>query len=317
MSSPRNQQIGASFSLHRCSELGLDKQAVLKAAISELGLRRFRLMSYWNIHEPSPGNYDFQELDWQLELLARYGAQASLCLGKRQPRWPECHMPQWAMELTKQDWYAALMRYIEIVVRRYHRHPALASWQLENEALLRHFGYCPDGDYSRQRLKAECALVKKLDPDHPLIMTLSDSWGLPWHRPKPDSYAMSLYRQTLSNGQIKRSTRSPGFYRARGLLITLFKNRHTFIHELQAEPWTQGAITETPPAEQLRLMPPNILRENIAFARLSGLQPIDLWGLEWWYWLRDTHDSPGIWQAAYEATAEHPQGATARGGLKR
>lgn len=291
---------GASFSLHRCTEFGLDKQAVLQAALTELNLRRFRLMSYWNIHESEPGRYNFDELDWQLDMLAEHGATASLCLGKRQPRWPECHMPEWASQLPKAEWYAALFAYIEVVVRRYKDHPALSSWQLENEALLKTFGHCPDQDYSHTRLRHEFELVKRLDPKHPVVMTLSDSWGLPWHQPKPDAYAMSLYRQNFNKGRYNYSTRPSAFYRARAALTQLLKRRPVFIHELQAEPWPHMPITEMPLEEQLKLMNPERLKENMVFGLSTALRPLDLWGLEWWYWLRQEHDYHALWLTVHD-----------------
>lgn len=294
---------GVSFSLHRCSELGLDKQAVLKAALIELGFRRYRLMSYWNIHEQTPGVFDFSELDWQMDLIARYGGSVSLAIGKRQPRWPECHIPDWALELPTENWYAALYRYITQVVSRYEGHPALESWQLENEALLKSFGDCKDRDYNRTRLQKELDLVKQIDPMHPVIMTLSDSWGLPWRRPRPDVYAMSLYRTTANKkGKINMSHRGAWFYKIRAGYINLFTRRHVFIHELQAEPWTLEGITVVGLEEQLKTMNADILADNMDFALQTGLRPIDLWGLEWWYWLRQTHDIDDVWWAAKQVT---------------
>lgn len=293
---------GASFSLHRCSELGVDKKRLLKAALKDLGLRRFRLMSYWNIHEQQQGSYDFSELDWQFDMIAEYGGQATLCLGKRQPRWPECHMPAWAVQLPKEEWYQALFSYIQAAVERYRDHPALASWQLENEALLKEFGYCVDADYSHDRLKRELALVKRLDPKHPVIMTLSDSWGLPWRAPVPDMYAMSLYRITItSGGRYAYSKRPAVFYRLRALLIRLFKNRGVFIHELQAEPWLPESLLKNPLDAQLERMNPEILKTTVDFALRTGLRPIDLWGLEWWYWLKQ-NGHPEMWDAARKLT---------------
>ncbi len=306
---------GASFSLHRCSELDLDKRAVLKSALEELGIRHFRLMSYWNIHEPRPGEYNFDELDWQLDLVAKYEGEVSLCLGKRQPRWPECHMPAWALELPKEQWYEALYQYLEVVVKRYQNHPALASWQLENEALLKKFGYCLDNDYSRERLRHEMDLVRRLNPavgnegragsTHPLIMTLSDSWGLPLRRPRPDEYGMSLYRTTIDKkGELGHSLRPALFYKTRRLFIRLCTGRDTFIHELQAEPWANQAISDVPLEEQLQLMNPEIFKENVAFAKRTKAGPIDLWGLEWWYWLHKKHGNDAMWQAAKVLLAE-------------
>ncbi len=294
-------RLGVSFSLHRCSELGIDKKATLKAALSDLGLKRFRLMSYWNVHEPEQERYNFGELDWQFELLSEYEATATLCIGKRQPRWPECHMPQWALALPKEQWYKALYKYIEVVVSRYRNHPALISWQLENEALLKNFGYCQDNDYSHSRLETEYRLVKSLDPQHPVVMTLSDSWGLPWRRPHPDAYAMSLYRATLNKrGKHVLSGRPPVFYKLRADMIYLLHRKNVFIHELQAEPWLSNAITETSVDEQIRIMTPANITENIAFAKKTDQYPIDLWGLEWWYWIKEHHGHPEYWQTIKE-----------------
>jgi hypothetical protein len=292
-------QFGASFSLHRCHELGLDPKKLLTAAIEDVGFRRFRLMSYWNIHELSQGTYDFTELDWQMDVCATHDCAVSLSIGKRQPRWPECHIPDWALQLSKQDWQSALMKYLEAVVNRYKNHPALVSWQLENEALLKSFGYCRDGDYSRHRLRNEFDLVTSLDTSRPVIMTLSDSWGLPIRRPKPNMYAMSLYRATINkNGRYTISKRDPGFYRLRAKIIQLLKRRPVFIHELQAEPWLSTAITEAPVAEQLKRFNVNTLEQNVIFARQTGLIPIDLWGLEWWYWLKEKHGNATLWKGA-------------------
>lgn len=286
---------GVSFSLHRCSELGLNKRTLLRAAIKDLGIKRFRLMSYWNIHEQNRGVYDFSELDWQLNLIAKHGGKVTLCLGKRQPRWPECHMPEWALKLPRDEWYEALFAYIETVVKRYKNHPALSSWQLENEALLKSFGVCKDGDYSHARLEKEYQLVKKLDSKHPVIMSLSDSWGLPLRKPTPDMFAMSLYRITInSEGNYAYSKRPALFYKIRRWLIRLIKLRRTFIHELQAEPWLPKAIVETTLEEQFKYMNSDLITEIIEYAIRTGSDPIDLWGLEWWYWLKQ-QDRPEMW----------------------
>ena len=287
---------GVSFSLHRCSELGIDKKATLEAALQDLGFRRLRLMSYWNIHEAERDNYNFDELDWQMDMAAEFGAKVSLCLGKRQPRWPECHMPAWANLLETEEWYQALHQYIEVVVKRYKDHPALDSWQLENEALLKDFGYCPDQDYNRSRLESELRLIKKIDPDHPVIMTLSDSYGVPFRKPRPDIYAMSLYRITINKkGRYAYSKRPPWFYRIRAHLISLISGRPVFIHELQAEPWLARSIGNVELKIQLERMNENLLKQNINYALKTGMWPIDVWGLEWWYWLKTVHNRPEIW----------------------
>lgn len=290
-------KFGVSFSLHRCSELGIDKKQTLQAALEDLGFRRFRLMSYWNIHEPKPGVYNFTELDWQFNLVAKYKGGVSLCIGKRQPRWPECHMPKWAQSLPKDEWYEALFTYIGVVVNRYKNHPALQSWQLENEALLKEFGHCVDQDYNLDRLQKEFDIVKSEDSKHPVIMTLSDSWGLPWRGPSPDAYAMSLYKHTINKrGNYAKSKRPALFYKTRALLISTLWQKPVFIHELQAEPWLAQNILRIPIGEQLKQFGLIQLKDSINFAHSTGMHPIDLWGLEWWYWLDHKYNRPEYWQ---------------------
>jgi len=217
-----------------------DERAVdaLTAALKDLGVRRLRLMSYWNEHEKVQGKYDFTELDWQIDMAEKYDAAVTLCIGLRQPRWPESHWPAWAKRMPKEEWNGALYKYITAVVERYKDRKCIVSYQLENEALLKTFG--ADGDFDRKRLKYEFRLVKKLDPIRPVIMTTSNSWGIPFFGPRPDAYAFSLYRYVYHHGSHHHSSRKPWFYRLRAWAIMLLKWRVCFIHELQAEPWGPG-----------------------------------------------------------------------------
>jgi hypothetical protein len=36
-------------------------------------------------------------------------------------------------------------------------------------------------------------------------------------------------------------------------------------------------------------------RENIEFARKTGLDTFYLWGAEWWYWLKEKQNNSEIW----------------------
>jgi hypothetical protein len=287
---------GVSFSIKYSRELGIDPKKCLAAGMKDLGFKRLRLMSYWDIHETALGEYDFSELDWQFKLAEQYGAHVSLCLGLRQPRWPESHWPAWARELERDEWNRALFDFIEAVVKRYKDHPALGSWQLENEALLKSFGM--DGDFDRDRLKYELALVKNLDPNHPVIMSMSDSWGIPWHGPWPDMFGLSIYRYYYDRGAYRRSRRPAVFYRLRAGVISLITGRPVYIHELQAEPWGPQATVSLAYEEQMVTMSQQHLEETFDFARKTHLLPADAWGLEWWYWLKTDHKQDFAWRTA-------------------
>lgn len=88
------QKYGISFSLKQCRNFGIDPMETLQWLLAQ-GWRRFRLMSYWNEHEAVQGVYDFTALDIQIATIHSAGGTISLCLGVKQPRWPEYHWPKW------------------------------------------------------------------------------------------------------------------------------------------------------------------------------------------------------------------------------
>ncbi|HSX29446.1 MAG TPA: hypothetical protein VLE73_02705 [Candidatus Saccharimonadales bacterium] len=292
-------RFGVSFSIKQCRNFGLDPKATLDWLISTAEFRRFRLMSYWDEHEKAPGTYDFRELDWQIQKIAEAKGAITLCLGARQPRWPENHWPGWAWELPKKERSEALLRYIQTVVDRYKDNPAIVSYQLENEALLKAFGTRAEVD--RGRLRDEYNLVSRLDPTRPIIMTTSTSWGIPIRKPLPNIVGFSYYRLVFGKHGYSRAFHTPALHRLRKRLIGIIKRRPVFIHELQLEPWGPKAIWEMPIREQNKSMSPEHIARNIALAKRVRAYPIDLWGGEWWYWRSVHHNDPSIWQAVRQA----------------
>lgn len=289
-------KFGASFSIKYARDLGLEPKEVLHAALDDLGLRRLRLMSYWDVHELEQEKYDFTGLDWQFKLAEKYGAEVSLAVGLRQPRWPEVHQPSWAKKLDKQAWETALTKFIIEVVNRYKNHPCLVSWQLENEALNRSFGI--DGEFSRERLKNEFDLVKKLDSAHPVIMSTSNSWGIPLRAPLPDIVGFSLYRVMHLNKKYSYSKLPSLFFKVRAWVVRILTHRPVYIHELQAEPWGPGSTQDLTLEEQYKSMNEDRFKDVVGYAKRTGLSPIDLWGLEWWYWLKTKHEKNEVWEVA-------------------
>ena len=273
---------GVSFSLKQCREFKIDQIKALEFLISDLGFRRFRLMSYWDEHETTEGNYNFRQLDAQINMIEKAGGEITLCLGARQPRWPESHWPKWALEIPQAQRYDALCTYIEAVVNRYKSRSCIRSYQLENEALNHGFGL--QGDFSRARLRREYDLIKQLDPLRPLIMSTSNTYGLPVRRPRPDQFGFTFYRHQFKSGIYNHSKLPWWWYRARAWFIQLVTRRRSFIHELQAEPWGPKSIWEMPVSEQDKSMSTTQLKTNIELAIKTKLYPIDFWGGEWWYW---------------------------------
>lgn len=275
-------RFGVSFSGKQCRNFKIDQKKTLTWLINEVGFRRFRLMSYWNDIEKQPGEYDFSELDAQIKVIKKSGGLITLCLGARQPRWPENHWPDWVWEASAEHRSEALMAFLIKTVVRYKNEKCIVSWQLENEALLKNFGERPEAD--RDRLKQEYALVQSLDQSRPIIMTTSTSWGIPVRKPIPAIVGFSFYNIVFDKGRYNRSIYQPFIFKARAVLIRVLHRKPSFIHELQAEPWGPKAIWEMPTEEQDKSMSKVQLKKNIQLAQKTKLYPIDLWGGEWWYW---------------------------------
>lgn len=293
----KNPVMGVSFSEKRSKEMGLDWQANYTALLDDMEISAYRLMSYWDIHESTRGEYDFSSLDWQMDEAAKRDATVSLAIGLRQPRWPECHQPEWAATLNEREWKQAVYGYIETVVSRYDDHPSLISWQLENEGMNDWFGLCGPAD--RQRLIEEYELVSSLS-EKPIWMSLSDQHGLPLGEPRPDKWGYSVYRTVWSEntkpfrGYVTYPT-PIWYHNLRADIIKLTRDRDIFIHELQLEPWGPRDTTLLSREEQDKSMDQEQIKESIYFARMIGEEDIYTWGGEWWYWRMVAKDDPSIW----------------------
>jgi hypothetical protein len=293
----KNPDYGVSFSQKRSLELGLNWKENYLALLDDLGFKRLRLMSYWDLGEPTRGQFTFTDLDWQMNEAAKRGVKVALATGLRQPRWPECHQPRWADKLSGHEWKQALYAYMEVVTNRYREHPALDTWQLENEGMNNWFGTCDLPD--RERLIEEFNLVKTWDPDHRVAMSLSDQHGYPVFGPIPDEFGFSVYRIVWNDkfpphGYMYYPT-PIWYHRLRAAIITAVHQRPTFIHELQMEPWGYKDTRYLTAEEQDKSMSVEQIPRVFRFARQIGMPRIDLWGGEWWYW-RKMHGDPRVWE---------------------
>lgn len=288
-------QFGTTFISSRARELSLDPKETFTAITQNLGIKKLRLVSYWSEIEKEQGIYDFSDLDWQFQEAEQNGIKISLSLGLRQPRWPECHSPEWAKNLTKEEWYPKLENQIISVVERYKNSPALESYQLENEFFLDDFGFCTD--FSRERLIDEFNTVKKLDSKTPIILSRSNNYGgLALGEPQADIYGISIYRKVHNPTLGYITYPFPAWYYAllaQGQLS--LTGKPSIIHEFQLEPWIiSGSLKDASIEEQNKTMNPQDVKLNIEFAKRTGIKEIYLWGSEWWYW-RLKQGDPTIW----------------------
>lgn len=297
-------QYGVTFIDSYARYLDLDPHETLLALRDDLGFRRFRLVSYWDEIEKSPGVYDFSELDWQMDAVAKVGGSVSLAIGLRQPRWPECHMPKWADSSNRESWYPPLQKFMITTIQRYQNRPELESYQLENEFFLNVFGECPDFD--RSRLEEEFALVKSLDTNHPVILSMANNYfGVPTGKPRADQVGVSVYKRVFDYTVTKRYFEYPfpaWYYGGRAGLTELLTGRDSMLHELQAEPWPPVPIKEASIEEQNKSMDAKRLAERLTYAKNTGLRDIDLWGGEWWYWRKVHFNDPSLWNVIKDET---------------
>ena len=295
--------IGVTFIADYADYLGVDPHETYQAILNDLGVKQLRLVSYWKNIEPTPGTYKFDELDYEMQQAANHGAKVSLAIGLRQPRWPECHQPEWvdtSQPATK--WEPQLNAYITAVINRYKDSPALESYQLENEFYLNAFGEC--GNFDRDRLIRELSLVKQLDPDHPVVMSRSNNYaGLSLREPLPDVVGISVYRHVWATpiGRYLTYPFPSWYYAFLAGSQQIATGKPSIVHELQAEPWPpdgQGGIPGTSLAEQNKTFNAQIFQQNVDFVRQSGIRHIDLWGAEYWYYRDKVLHDDSVWTTA-------------------
>lgn len=297
--------VGATFIPNYARYFDLDPKQTFQAMMDELGLRQFRLVSYWKDIEKTEGVYDFSELDWQFEMAEKYGADISLSIGLRQPRWPECHMPTWAESLPMTQWEPKLMDVMKATMERYKDSPALKSYQLENEFFLSVFGICPD--HSRERLVREYEFVKTIDNTKPVIISRSNNAvGLPIGDPRPDQFAISIYKRVWDKTLTKRYIEYPfpsWFYASLAGGGKILTGKDMIVHELQTEAWLPDTgefsmkdVNSIP--EQNKSLNDKRLKDRIRYGEASGMKQMDLWGVEWWYWRKVKAGDDSLWKTA-------------------
>lgn len=292
--SPTGTTFGFTFSTMYAEELGLDWRQTYLAMLDDLGVRLFRIPVYWNRVESVQNKYDWSEIDWQLAEADTRDAKIILAVGRRLPRWPECHDPAWVPEA---DLEAELLAYITATVERYREHPQIIAWQVENEPFLGIFGECPVLD--EELLQKEIALVRSLDPTRPIMVTESGELSSWKHGARlADIVGVSMYENTWNEiwGYFNYPL-PPGFYfYKKNNIEHTFPKTKVISSELQAEPWTPVPMLEFPVDKQFESIDLAKVQRNVAFAQNTGFDTVLLWGAEWWYWLKMTQNHPEIWE---------------------
>lgn len=277
---------GVTFSPRYARYLKLDWQKVYTQMLDELKIKNLRITAYWEDLEPQDQKYDFTETDYMVNEADKREAKIIFVVGMRQPRWPECHIPPWAKNLSVSQRRHQTLEFIQKTVERYKDHSSIAAWQVENEYFLPFFGEgCDNADANF--LKTEVNLVRSLS-NKKIVVTDSGELGT-WIVPMQlsDIFGTTLYRDVFNPwlGYLTYPV-LPYFYNIHsGLIRRVFAplNQKTIIIEQQAEPWFSNGDLSQNHSEQARLFPLSKMQSYLDYAKKTGFDEVYLWGVEWWY----------------------------------
>lgn len=283
-------EYGVSFNTLYARELGLNWKEVYDAFFDELDVKKIRLAAHWTLVEPTQGKFNFNEMDYQVKKAQANNAQIIFAIGKRLPRWPECHIPDWALNLSKEEQEAQILKYIEATVNRYKSYDAITVWQVENEAFLSVFAKDHCFNFDQKFLEKEIELVRSLDEKkRPILITDSGELST-WRKAFSlgDMFGTTMYVYSWNNviGEF-RNPFLPGFYSFREHLWQFFiQDKPAIIAELALEPWLDKPIIKEKTSIQIERMSPEKFDTVIEFAKRTGMKTQYLWGAEWWYYMK-------------------------------
>ncbi len=289
---------GVNFSQKHSQSLGLDWKENYLALLDDLKVKNIKLAAHWDLIHPQENQFNFQDLDWQVEKAEEKGVKLVLAIGMKTPRWPECHIPEWAKNKSKQEQQKEILKMLENIILRYKDSPTIKYWQVENEPFFP-FGDCPwvDKDF----LKKEIDLVKSLDKKDRVLISDSGE-GSFWIQAAifGDIVGTTIYKKAWFRqlGFYIHYPFPPIFYARKAQIINKLFDKEVICVELQAEPWGPSLLYDSPLEEQEKTMNLEQFKANIEFAKKTGLKEFYLWGSEWWYWMKEKQNRPAIWDEA-------------------
>lgn len=300
-----NIKWGVTFSKGYASDFEQDWRAMFSAILDDLGVKNIRLIAYWNEIEKEKGKYNFSDLDWQINEVSKRGGEIILAVGRRLPRWPECHEPEWAKNLSQEEQEETIIGYIKETINHYKNNSNIKIWQIENEPFLSTFGNCPK--LNKEFLDKEIALAKYLDPStgsgqvRQIMITESGEFST-WigGARRADIVGTSIYRTIYGKlGYVTYPIPSVFYRKKTNLIKSLFNVGRIIGIEIQAEPWGKNPVKQMDKKESDISMSFEKFNQVIKYAQNTGFNEMYLWGVEWWYWMKQKGDD-SYWNRAKE-----------------
>jgi len=288
---------GVVFSQKHATLLGLDWKKVYSAILDDLGAKNIKIITHWDLIEPENNKFHFEDLDWQIKEAQKRNANLILVIGMKTGRWPECHIPKWAQNLSDREREKEVLEYLKIVIERYREKESIWAWQIENEPFFP-FGECPK--ITKKFVKKEFELVKSLDK-RPIIFADSGEFSFWWTAAKFGDIISSTLHRKVYFKEIKKYISypfPPVYYWRKAKIVHFLFGKKVIIGELQAEPWCKSLIYSCPLEEQKITMNFEQFKKNVEFAKKTGLDTFYFWGDEWWYWLKERQKDSRIWEEA-------------------
>lgn len=291
------KKLGITFSPRYAGELNLNPRETYLTMLSDLNPKYLRLPVYWDEVEKIRGEYNFSEVDWYIKQARDKGVEINLVLGYKQPRWPECFAPQWAEDLPIDEFSNQVLRLVNAEVNHFKKYDNIRRWQIENEPNLP-FGYCYKPDPAR--LSKEIEIIRSSDKREVVITESGELSDWADAMRKADGVGVSVYRTVWNPwiGLVDYPLPAT-FYSVKNLWDSLLSWRNpqkTYVAELQTEPWgtNSRSLQDIPTSELKQLFPPDRISRNLNYAKKIGFDEIYLWGVEWWYMMKEQGEADYI-----------------------
>ncbi|MGC9031504.1 MAG: hypothetical protein ACP5H7_01985 [Minisyncoccia bacterium] len=280
---------GINFAQFYAQSFGLNWKETYLKLIEELNVKNIKILTAWNLIEPEKNKFYFDDIKWQIEKANEKDIKLILVLGMKTGRWPECHLPDFAKKLNKEELQKEILELLRKEVDELKGYKNIVAWQVENEPFL-NFGECPFYN-DKNFLEKEVKLVKEIDPQRPIIISESGELSF-WTKGAQigDILSITLYRKVWQSEFKKYFVYplSPNFYYLKAKAIEKIFSKKVICSELQGEPWGKSNLLYNfPIEEQLEDMTLKELKNNINFAKKTGLDTFYFWGAEWWYFLKE------------------------------